>query len=400
MPPQQQQKPIGNPLLAKGVASFPTPIVTDQVITEYVSAEIGKYQVYTYGTLWDDIDHGAYPISHPGYQLVFQAPALDANGWHYERIYVNDRVDQDSYNTSGITFQDGNTAYPQITRVYVYPRDSYNTDPVGPNGPLAPLTPDPQYSNALLVQEQMLNEATPEQIQSKYVKVARVYSVIPGPLVVSADFDENLNCMVSTSRQMVLSTNTFDPTTVPLLLAAKEDPQTAYIKMRVLSYLLALPATFEEESTGTYAFPTLVFDIPIDKYQLTTDPDRSEVYWYFDKEDAPQVPALLKTETSFSDGEPTGETIFVLPVQTLFYRGVSYQITISNVLNDAITTAVAFTADTRYGDLSEVHTFSASAITANEYISSIRGTYQIIGCDIKRYRGNLFVKRITTCFMV
>lgn len=387
-----------NPVQASGVASFPTPVVSDQVITEYVPAEVGSYKILPYGTMWDDVDHGAYPTAHPGFQLVFQSPALDNNGWHYIRIYVNDRTDQDSYNFS-IQFQDQNPAYPQITRVYVYPRDSYNTDPVGPNGPLTPLTPDPEYPGALLVQEQMLNEATPDQIQSKYVKVVRVYMTVPGPVVLSADYDEALAIMVTTSRQMVLSTDTYNPTTQPLLLAAHEDPQTQYIKMRVLSYLLDLPDDIVEESTGTYNFPTLVFDIPVALYQLTTDPNRSEVYWYFDKEDGPQVPAILKTTTSFSAGEPSGETLFVLPVQTMFYRGVSFQITIAGVLNDTITTSASFTDDARYGNLAESHSFAATAISATAYDSTYKGTYQIIGCDIKRYRGGIFIKRKTEVFL-
>ena len=395
----QPQKPLMNPVLANGVMAFPTPVLDDGILTEYVPTETGGWKLYDYGTYWDDIEHGAYPTKHPGFQLVFQAPSLNNNGWYMVRIYANERTDQDTYNYS-ISYSQGDIAYPQITRVYVYKRSEYNTDPVGPTGPLAPLTPDPDYPNALLVQEQMLNEATPEQIQSLYVKVARVYMVLPGPVVLSADFDETLDMMVTTSRQMVLSSDTFDPDTSPLLLSAREDPQSKYFKLRVLSYLLDLPDAFTEEATGTYQFPTLVFDIPLAKYQLTTSPERSEVYWYFDKTDAPNVPALLKTTTSFTIGESPGVALFVLPVQTLFYRGVSYQITISGVLNDEIATSATFTADARYGDLAEAHTFSASAITATQYQNDYVGTWQVIGCDIKRFRGQIYTMRTTSVYLV
>jgi hypothetical protein len=389
-----------DPVLQSGVQSFPTPVVSDQIITEYLPTETGQYQILPYGTLWDSVEHGANPKSYPNFQLVYQAPSLGNNGWFLMRIWVNNRIDQDSYNAAEISFEQSDPAFPQITRVYVYPRDSYNTDPVGPNGPLAPLTPDSQYPQALLVQEQMLNQASPEQIQSKYIKVVRVFQTVPGPVVLSQDFDPELNTMVETSRQLLLSTDQLDPSTIPLLLQVQESPQTKYTKMRAMSYLLELPDPYTETANGTYNFPTLVFDIPLALYQLTTDPDRSEVYWEFDKQDGPQVPAILSTTTTFSTGEPADEALFTLPIQTLFYRGVSFQITIANVLNDDITVSATFTGDARYGDLAESKNFPATTISASDYRDNYRGTTQIIGCDIKRYRGNVWVKRVTTVLLV
>lgn len=386
-----------SPIPGRAVASFPTPVISDQIITEYVSAESGAYTPLPYGTLFDSVSHGAFTNSYPDFQLVYEAPA-DVNGWFYKRIWVNNRIDQQTYNYD-ISYAEGDPEYPTITRVYVYPRDSYNTDPVGPNGPLTPLTPDPVYPGALLVQEQMLNQAEPVEIQSRYVKVVRVYETLPGPVVTTQDFDTELNALVYTDKQVVLATNTFNPASNLLTLEMRESPRNKYTKLRLTSYLQSLPATRVEYQTGTYNWPTLVFDITLTKVQLTTDPDRSEVYWYPDMRTAPNVPAILKTTTSFSTSSPSPATLYTIPWRDLLYRGISFQIAINNVLNDAITVSASFTDDERYGNLSESHTFAATSPTATAYQALI-GTYQNIGSQIDQWRGSIWVTTTTQVLLV
>lgn len=391
-----RQIPPNDPPNLRGVQNFPTPIINDQIIEEYVSSQTGDYTPLAYGTLWNNVAHTAFQGTRDGFQLVWEGP-VDASGWRYKRVWCNDRIDQTDYNAENISFIDQNPNYPDITRVFVFPRDRYNTGLPDQLGPLAPLTPDDVYNNALMVYEQALNQATPSEISSKYIKVVRRYMVIPGPITTTQDFDTQLDVVVFTDRQLVLSTDVFNPTAPSsnlLTLDMKEsvpDTGSQYYKVRVRSYIQDLPETFTMYRTGRYNFPALVFDIFLDIYQWTLTPDRSQVYWYPDMRGEPNVPALFKVETEYFTGEPPPETLFVIPSGNLYYNGTSYNISLNNVLNDAISVSASFVDDAQYGDLVEPHTFSATPLTATAYTALI-GTYQTIACDITRWRGNIWLK--------
>lgn len=383
----------------RGVQNFPTPVVSDQIIIEYISAETGSYEILAYGTKWDEVRHTSFQVARPGFQLVWQGP-VDANGWLIKRVWANDRVGQDSYNAESIEFINEDPDYPDITRVYVYPRDKYNTGQPDELGPLPPLTPDEVYTNCLLVSEKMLNDVQPAELQSKYVKVVRRYMRLPGPVMESQDFDSELDCLVYTDRQLVLSDDVFQPEYEPLTLEMRETPASKYYKLRVKSYLLQLPPSKTEFDTGSFNFPSLIFGITATVTELTSAAD-SQVIWYPNPpmRGEPNVPALLKIITTFSVNEPSPVTIFVIPSNTLLYRGISYQIAFNNVLNDAFTTTVQFSGDDQYGNLDDSHAFPASALSASQYVALI-GTYQNIGCKITRWRGNLWVTQISQILLV
>lgn len=387
-----RQSPPNNIVPNRPVPSFPTPVISDQIYTEVVSTETGSYAPLEYGTLFDTVPHTSFNGSKPGFALVFQAP-VDPNGYWVRRTWANNRTDQDSYNYS-ISYEQSNPDYPTITRVYVLPREGYT--------PLAPLTPDPDFPQAKLVEEQMMNQVEPQELNSLYVKVARTYQTVPGPITTTQDFDTQINTLVYTDKQIVLATDIFDTTSPAsnlLTLDMKESPLTQYTKARATSYLQSLPPSFTQYRSGRYNFPALVFDITLDTYQWTLDPDRSQVYWYPTMRGEPNVPALFKVTTSYFTSEPSTETLFVIPSANLYYNGTSYNISLQNVLNDAISVDVDFVDDAQYGDLGEPHTFSATSLTATAYTALI-GTYQKVACDITRWRGSVWVKVVQEVLIV
>lgn len=373
----------------KALFNYPTPEIEDTIVSELVDAFNAQYTPLEYGTKYNSVEHTCYTKPLPNHVLVFQAPEGVDGRW-IRRTWASNRVDQDSYNYS-IEYPDGDPDFPRYTRVYVLPRATYE--------PLEPLSDDPVDPNAKLVSEQMLNEVEPAELNSLYVKVARVYETLPGALTVSYDYDTELNANVKTSRQVIASfiTPLADPPVdnVPvepeLTLELRESPRTKYTKIRIISELLTLPATKTEFQTGRYPFPALVTGITLFKEQLTLDPDRSEIRWYPTMRAEPNVPALFKTITSFHIDGATTETLFVINPRNLIYRGISFQISINNVLNNSITTGAFFTDDANYGNMGESITFSSSTPSATDYTALI-GTYQTVGCDITRWRGRIWVK--------
>jgi hypothetical protein len=162
----------------KGIKSFPTPVIDDVVITEIVNAWKGDYKALDYGVKWDEAPHASMQGSHPDHKLVFQDP-VSADGEWIKRIWVNDRVNQDSYNYA-IKYSGGSQSHPIYIRTYILPREGYV--------PVPDLTPDDVYPTALLVEEEV--QRSEGELDSKYIKVVRVFETLQGPEINSLRYNE------------------------------------------------------------------------------------------------------------------------------------------------------------------------------------------------------------------
>jgi len=167
-----------NPAPAKGIQSLPTPVIDDVIITEVVNSWKGDYQKLEYGTMWDSVPHGSQQGSFPEHKLVFQQVSSEDGQW-VKRIWVNDRVNQDSYNYA-IKYSAGSLAHPIYTRTYIVPRDGYTPLPEG--------TPDTIFPTAVLVDEEA--ERTGNELDSRYITVTRVYETLPGPEVPTRRYNQ------------------------------------------------------------------------------------------------------------------------------------------------------------------------------------------------------------------
>lgn len=350
--------------------------------------ETGTYELRQYGTLYQNVDHTAFSGAYNDYFLVSQQPAFDNNSWFMRYVWAKAWVDQDDWNYS-FAYAESDPDYPTVTRLYTVLREGYV--------PLDPLTPDPDYPGALLTEEHTINQTDPSDLHSKFIQVVRTYTTLPGPSVLTQDFDSALNVLVYTERQVVLGTDEFS--LQPLNLAMQESPITKYMKLRVWSYLSGLPGSFTEYGTGRFNWPALYFDITVAVLQLTLDPDRSQVTWYPTQRAAPQVPAIFSTTTSYFLAAPGVPSIFAIGTRDLIYNGISFNINVGNVLNDEIVVSTAFVDDANYGDLEEEHTFAATSPSASTYEGLI-GTYQTVAVDIKRFRGSIWILQETKVLLI
>lgn len=166
------------PAPGKGVSSFPTPVIKDTVIVEVVNAWKGDYTPLEYGTKWDDVPHASVQGSFPDHKLISQAPNSE-DGQFVKRIWANDRVDQDTYNYA-IKYSGGSDAHPIYIRTYIEPRETY--------APVQDGTPDPLFPGAVLVDEEVDRESS--ELDSRYLKVTRVYETLPGPIIPTKRINE------------------------------------------------------------------------------------------------------------------------------------------------------------------------------------------------------------------
>lgn len=219
------------------------------------------------------------------------------------------------------------------------------------------------------------------------VEDQRIYEITPNSIITTHDYDSDLDAIVTTTRQKVVSGAT--PTTTDLTLALEEQPIDKWRTLQIISALTELPPTKVEFQTGTFPFPTLLTGITLVVVELTSATD-SAVIWYPNTlRPLQNVPAVFRVTTSFFNGAPPNVNIFVMPTRDVVFRGRSFQIAINNVLCDEITVSASFSGDTVYGDLTEGITFAATNPSAADYYAAI-GSYQVVGCDITKYRGDVW----------
>ena len=183
------------PAPGKGVSSFPTPVIKDTIIVEVVNAWKGDYIPLEYGAKWDDHPHASVQGSFPDHKLINQAPTSEDGQW-VKRIWANDRVDQDTYNYA-IKYSGGSDAHPIYIRTYIEPRDTY--------APVPDLSTDPLFPGAFLVEEEVERDSS--ELDSRYVKVTRVYETLPGPIIRSKRINERGDLETIEKQTVFPSTN-------------------------------------------------------------------------------------------------------------------------------------------------------------------------------------------------
>jgi hypothetical protein len=225
----------------------------------------------------------------------------------------------------------------------------------------------------------------------------RICEILPGSKVVSYDYDSTVNTIVQTIRQKALA-GTF-PFLDLLTLEYREKPIDRYRSVQIQSRLLQLPPTrVEFKTVNNWAFPTLLTGIAITKVGLVAN--RNEVSWFPNTlRPIQNVPAILRVTTSYHNQVPPPETIFVLPTRNIVYSGISFQLSISNVLCDAISLSVSFASDTKYGGLQEAVSFAATNPSATQYYQVI-GQYRVIACDISIWRAGIWTKTVSEVVLV
>jgi hypothetical protein len=243
------------------------------------------------------------------------------------------------------------------------------------------------YENLVLFEQHMM----PTDLFN-IVEDQRVYEKNPNGVITTHDFDAELDTLVATTRQKIPSG--IVPQVETLTLSLEEQPIDKWRTLQIITSLRELPPDKVEFQTGKYPFPTLLTGISLQKVELK-DATNSEVIWYPNTlRPLQNVPAVFRVSTKFFTEQPPNIDVFVMLTKDLVFRGRSFQISISNVLCNTISVSVTFSGDSVYGDLTEGITFQATNPSADDYYNSI-GKLQVVGADITRFRGSIWVLQLT-----
>jgi hypothetical protein len=286
-----------------------------------------------------------------------------------------------------VDYDNNNPAYPILSSTQ---RVAYNEHT--PGTPTADFCPIPGFTNLILF-EQHLTATEFAAVKEDQ----RIFELNPGEPITNLDYDSTVDAFVQTIRTKVPAG------TIPILsdltLEMREKPVDKYRSIQIQSKLTALPPTrVEFKTVNNWAFPTLLTGISLTKGVLVAN--RAEIVWFPNTlRPIQNVPAILRLTTTYHTAPPPSATIFVLPTRNLVYQGISFQFSISNVLNDTITLSVTFANDTKYGNLTETCTFAATNPSATQYYAVV-GQYKVVGCDISIWRGRIYVKTVTEVVLV
>ena len=159
-----------------------------------------------------------------------------------------------------------------------------------------------------------------------------------------------------------------------------------------------LPASYDSTEPGSFYFPGTLTNIVVAVVALATvgddDDPRNEVNWQPVWRPGFTMDVNFIITTSFHLTAPSPDTQYVIRTNDIVFKGVSFQVSIPRVLNNALTTiGVTFVGDALYGNLSENFSVAASVPTATAYNAAI-GTTQVVASKVAPWR-RLWVKRTT-----
>ena len=274
------------------ITSYPTPEVSDIVLTVDVDSRLPGYKPLEYGTLYSD------QTRFPGAKLISQTPLDDDR--FVRRIYATDRVNQDSYNYA-IKYSAGSPDHPIYIRTTVEARNGYV--------PLADGAPDPVIAGAYLVDE----EAAPAdgELNSLYLKVTRVYETLPGPIVTSFDTNE-AGQKVTVTSQRKTSTDYTLPQATALKSASAEADGTGVVNETIRT----IPSIFTRKQ-----FSAERPDMLPQKFRAAVpDVETSEIV-----EGTATQPSLLQGDISASE---TQQTLFLKQISRRSRSAPTYPVTI------------------------------------------------------------------------
>ena len=339
------------------VVSYPTPNVSDLVVVQDVDTRTPDYVALSYGDLHPD------QISFPGLKLVFQQPLDNEQNYMWiRRVYANDRTNQDTYNYA-IKYAGSDPDFPTYIRTYTLPRSEYAPLPKGSVDPLFPTAPN---GNQVVLNTEEVSrykdesDADEKSLDSKYVKVTRVYITLPGPTIFGGQVDARYGIPISVEKQIVPAG--VGPSVVKTssgeIRSSDIDPIDTLQSTRLTSVLTRLP------DQQVWYGRRVVSDLPpvLTRAEIVGSEQLAFVPYY---EEAPSGALKARYTRSFSWGPPTEESVtldYLLSPQTF------------NSVIEYTSTRYSHNESTGTGTNSSVNSGNSSSTTSGSSNSTSSGT--------------------------
>jgi hypothetical protein len=172
------------------VYKFPTPSLTDRILSIRVDSRAGSFTIPNQGDPYDGPDAGQFA----GFMFSTAAP-IEAEPGFWNLFYVDQRANQDAYNYT-IDYPYTDRDYPRLTRTYVFLRGSFPEPTAGEQDSIYNDNPNSSEDlkalgnlNLLLTDHKLVRFENEPILDSLFVGVTRVYERLPGPVI--RTYEEN-----------------------------------------------------------------------------------------------------------------------------------------------------------------------------------------------------------------
>ena len=241
-----------------------------------------------------------------------------------------------------------------------------------------------------------------EEQLTEFVKrtTARSQNLGTAPTLFLRSWESELQTQVVTELHIVAHNSAYSPGST--VVDYDEDPINDVWTLRTIHTMPGgISGGFTTYEPGEYTYPALLTNITAAIVALADQGglDRSEVNWQPVWRPGFSIPVQFQVVTTLHSSAPSPSTIFLIRTNDIVFKGVSFQINLSRVINNAIgPIGVTFSADGIYGNLSENFSVSASVPTRTAYEAAI-GSYQTVASKVAPYR-RVWVKRDTNLLIV
>jgi hypothetical protein len=259
---------------------------------------------------------------------------------------------------------------------------------------------DPEFNGATLNLEKSIvsNNATIDQTfgmvqaaivpydKDRSVKETWTTDAAGFPTIVNYSVDPEINAVVKTTVRIVPIDDVTDPgATQTSILDWQERKIDAVHKMRIVHTVPEKPAAETSYESKQFTFPGLLVNLTFKLVAIGTA-GRSEPQWTAGVRAAFTKPVAMKTVTEYFYDPPERLAITTWAPGDIIFKGVSYSISLSNLLYDSWNNiGVTFAGDTLYGNVVDRFSISATSPSAATYTSWI-GTERCISSSVTRYK--------------
>jgi hypothetical protein len=283
------------------------------------------------------------------------------------------------------------------TKVGVKMTTSQTRDTSGPTPTLSGFKWDPEYNGASTFQAKSIvppNTSVGQTFGNVKATVAaydaqhsvkEIWSTPSFPTISLHNFDATLGVQTVQEINIVQQGGGYTPPASKTMLDYQSRKLDAVHTMRLEEYVPNLPGTRVENSSQNVTFPSILTYISFVPVHLA-EVNRSEPQWVAGVRSGFSTWTPTFTHISFWVNKPATTALFVWKPTDVIFKGVSYSISLSNVLTDAWTNiGVTYAGDTKYGSLSDRFNINATVPSASTYTNTI-GQQVCIASVVKKYK--------------
>ncbi len=228
-----------------------------------------------------------------------------------------------------------------------------------------------QLAGAVLVSQKKQELPEDDPRSHDYVKVIRVYEMLPGAVLTEYDQDEQTQVVVTTTYQVVVAPTSAPTATPGILISYRKIDSIKSLKI-TRDFTKFKEFSYDEQKFAADQFPAL---LDFSTYVFT---DACGAFSQL--RSSLSAKTQIRTHVTFTDTKQTFTGLVLLPISLMLGRG--FQINQQVLVDDYTYTYTGTCTGTASG--------TGSDPTYTDYITNIQGTEQLVAGESVLFKGGLY----------